>query len=184
MTANLASALAAFQASMPVVAKNKTADTGKYRYTYADLADVTAAAMPLLVKHGLAFSACPRATDSGYELAGVLLHTSGERLEGALPLHGRTPQEMGSALTYARRYLLGCLTGIVTDDDDDAQAANAAKRTTSQPAKDWQAVLDTAAALTDLDALRELWSAEGMAKAPAEVQAKFNAHVADVKGGA
>lgn len=133
-TAKIAEALAAFQAEMPVVAKNKTAKVptkagGSYTYTYADLADVTEAALPLLSSHGIAFSACPRGTSHGYELAGVLLHTSGEQLEGSLPLHGNSPQELGASLTYARRYLLGCMTGIVTDDDTDAAPAQAAKRT-------------------------------------------------------
>lgn len=134
----LAAALAAFQAEMPVVPKNKKATVptksgGSYSYTYADLADVTAAAMPLLSKHGLAFSACPRMTSHGYELAGVLLHTSGEEREGSLPLHGNSPQELGSSLTYARRYLLGCMTGIVTDDDTDAAPAQEAPRRTEAP---------------------------------------------------
>lgn len=133
-TAKIAAALADFQADMPAVSKNKKAEVptktgGKYTYTYADLADVSAQAMPLLRKNGLAFSACPRRTEHGYELVGLLLHVSGETLQGALPLNGNQPQEIGSALTYARRYLLGCMTGLVTDDDDDGQAAQPARRT-------------------------------------------------------
>lgn len=134
----LAEALVAFQAEMPTVHKGKTAKvetkTGPgYRYTYADLADIMAAAAPILTKHGLSFSARPHLVDQGaYELVGMLRHISGEHDEGALPIYGRTPQELGSSLTYARRYLLGCLTGIVTDDDDDAQAAQPAKRTRRQ----------------------------------------------------
>lgn len=143
-TAKIAEALAAFQAEMPVVHKGNRADVptksgGKYSYTYADLSDVSAAAMPILTKHGLSFSTCPRQTERGYELAGLLLHTSGERLEGALPVAGNNPQELGSSLTYMRRYLLGCMTGIVTDDDDDAQSvqpARAAKKTAAKPAAD------------------------------------------------
>jgi hypothetical protein len=131
MSDNLASALANFQAEMPTVPKSHTAKVptkagGSYSYTYADLADVTEAAMPLLAKNGLSFSACPRAAERGYELAGVLLHTSGDKLEGALPIGGNTPQEIGSSLTYMRRYLLGCLTGLVTDNDDDGQLAQKA----------------------------------------------------------
>jgi hypothetical protein len=131
-TSNLATALAAFQSEMPVVAKSKTAKVptksgGSYSYTYADLADVTDAAMPLLAKNGLSFSACPRLGERGYELVGVLMHSSGEKQEGALPIAGNTPQEMGSSLTYMRRYLLGCMTGIVTDDDDDGHLAQKAK---------------------------------------------------------
>jgi 3-keto-L-gulonate-6-phosphate decarboxylase len=101
---------------MPTVTKGKKASVptktgGSYSYTYADLADVTAAGIPVLGKHGLSFTSRPRRCDGGdYELEGVLMHTSGETSTGSLPLHGRTPQELGSALTYARRYLFGCLT--------------------------------------------------------------------------
>lgn len=138
MSDNLATALAAFQAEMPVVPKSHTAKVtmkggGNYSYTYADLADVTEAAMPLLAQHGLSFSTLPGAGERGFELRGVLLHTSGEKLEGALPIAGNSPQEMGSSLTYMRRYLLGCMTGIVTDDDDDGRLAQAAKKPARAP---------------------------------------------------
>lgn len=129
---NLAAALAAVQAALPVVHKGKTAsiksDKGSYGYSYADLADVTAVIMPLLSKHGLSFACTPRIVGDrgGYELAGVLLHEGGERIEGALPLTGGTPQQLGSSITYMRRYLLGCMTGVVTDSDDDARAATEA----------------------------------------------------------
>lgn len=133
-TSGLATALAAFQAEMPTVSKNQKAKVptkagGSYEYTYAGLPDVSAAVMPLLSKHGLSFSVCPRIGEHGGEVVGILLHESGERLEAALPLFGRQAQEIGSALTYARRYLLGCMTGVVTDDDDDGSLAQAAKRT-------------------------------------------------------
>lgn len=128
-TDEIAGALAAFQAEMPTVLKGKTAkvdtrDGRSYSYTYADLADVTAAAMPVLAKHGLAFVTVP---EPG-RLVGLLLHTSGQRLTGILPIAGQSPQQIGSALTYMRRYLLGCMTGIVTDDDDDGQRAEQAAR--------------------------------------------------------
>jgi hypothetical protein len=135
---NMAAALAAFQAEAPKVAKDKTAKVpmksgGQYSYQYADLADIAAAAYPLLSKHGLAFACLPESADRGMVLRGVLMHTSGERLDGVLPLHGGTPQEMGSALTYARRYLLGAMTGIVTDVDDDGALANTAPRARQRP---------------------------------------------------
>jgi hypothetical protein len=136
---NLAAALAAFQAQMPTVHKGKTAVVktkagGEYRYQYADLADVTRAAMPLLARHGLSFTAHPARTERGdYELHGTLLHTTTARgatppITGSLPLYGNTAQELGSSITYARRYLLGCLTGIVTDDDEDGNVAQTAPR--------------------------------------------------------
>ena len=126
---NLAAALAAVQAALPVVHKGKTANVGTYKYTYADLADVTAAIMPLLSRNGLAFACTPRlvASGHGYELAATLMHASGETIEGALPIAG-TAQQLGSAITYARRYLLGSMTGVVTDSDDDAKIATEAAK--------------------------------------------------------
>jgi len=132
---DLETALAAFQAEMPTVNKGKTADTGKYKYKYADIADVTEAVMPLLSKHGLSFSVTPRAAENGYEIAGTLMHESQSGIvQGALPLFGRTSQEIGSSITYARRYLLGCLTGMVTDEDEDGNmASTTTERVTRQP---------------------------------------------------
>jgi hypothetical protein len=135
----LAPALAAFQAEVPVVAKKQTAKIEtqggrNYTYTYADLATIAPVVMPLLAKHGLSFTALPTGSkgDRGPVLRGMLLHTSGQRLTGELPITGRTPQEIGSSLTYGRRYLLGCLTGVVTDDDDDGSLATRATRKTTK----------------------------------------------------
>lgn len=143
----LARALIAVQAELPWVAKTKTADMGNYSYTYADLGDVTAAAIPLLTKNGLAFSCCPRVTEKGgYEVVGVLLHESGETREGALPLHGNDPQKLGGSITYMRRYLLGCMLGIVTDDDADGRQAIG-----STPTRAWDGP-STADLLNQIDA--------------------------------
>jgi len=130
----LASALAAFQAEMPTVPKSHTAtvksDKGSYSYTYAGLADVSEAAMPLLAKHGLSFTTLP---GQGI-LTGMLLHKSGQHLTASLPVTGGTPQAIGSSLTYGRRYLLGCMTGLVTDDDEDGQLAQSTPRGAKAPA--------------------------------------------------
>lgn len=118
-----AEALAAFQAEAPTVAKNKTANAGSYSYAYADLADIAHVAYPILAKHGLAFTSAPH----GDELVGKLIHVSGEGDWGSLQISGRDMQAIGSSITYARRYLFGCLTGIVTDADDDGAAASKPK---------------------------------------------------------
>ena len=141
-TGSIAKALAAFQAKMPTVAKGKTAKVGQYSYTYAGLADVVEAAMPLLTEQGLAFSCTPEITERGAILTGILLHTSGESIRGSLAITGSRPQEVGSSITYARRYLFGCMTGLVTDDDDDGALASGrgqakkAQRSKSTPPDD------------------------------------------------
>ena len=129
----IAAALIAVQAEMPTVAKGRTAqvksDKGSYSYTYAGLADVAEAVYPILAKHGLAFTALP----ANGQLVGMLLHSSGQTLTGSLPITGGTPQALGSSITYGRRYLLGCMTGLVTDDDDDGQIAAATPKPRAAP---------------------------------------------------
>jgi len=136
----LAAALAKFQGEMPSVIKTKTAKVvtksgAEYKYSYAGLAEVTTAAMPILAKNGLAFICRSEEGERGFILRGMLVHESGETVEGFLPLYGGTNQELGSSLTYGRRYLLGALTGIVTDDDEDGQASVGAEQTKKAPAR-------------------------------------------------
>lgn len=126
---NLAAALAAFQESLPVVLKGSTASIpGRSQYKYADLADLSAAVLPALGRQGLSWLAMPTFTDAGnFVLRYELLHTSGENRTGEYALPQGKPQEIGSALTYARRQCLSAVTGVAADEDDDgATALNAA----------------------------------------------------------
>lgn len=127
----LAAALAAVQAKLPEVRKTETATVpmksgGKYSYTYADLADVSRAVLPLLGQNGLAFTCMPTINAAGrFVLAYSLLHSSGEREGGEYPLPASgTAQEIGSAITYGRRYVLCAITGVAPDADDDGSAAS------------------------------------------------------------
>lgn len=136
----LAAALAAFQADLPVIDKGETATVetkggGSYSYTYADLADISHQVMPLLAEHGLSFTATPTHDEGGrFVLAYSLLHTSGESRDGAFPLPNATPQQVGSAITYARRYCLCAVTGVApADEDDDGRAAQQASPPRSKP---------------------------------------------------
>lgn len=132
MTDNLASALAAFQAELPRVGTDNLGvipgKDGKqgFKYKYANLAEVSFAALPLLAKHGLSWSCKPTLHDGKLVLHYVLRHVSGELDEGFWPLQGGTPQQLGSAITYGRRYCLTAVTGIAPDEDDDGSAATQA----------------------------------------------------------
>lgn len=127
----LYSALFAFQQDMPKVPKTKTARVtmkggGAYSYTYADLAVIAEHATPILAKYDLFFVSTPVPGPHGYELIGHIIHAkTGQELTGSLPLFGTNAQDLGGSITYMRRYLLGCLTGIITDDDTDAVEAPA-----------------------------------------------------------
>lgn len=132
--ASLAAAISAFQGDMPVVKKTKTAKvqtkSGRdYQYTYADLADIVQLAGPILARHGLSHTCKTKFHPAlGWVLVGRLRHVFGEEDRAMLPITVASPQETGSALTYARRYLLGIQTGIVTDDDDDGNVAQTGAR--------------------------------------------------------
>ncbi len=59
-----------------------------------------------------------------------LTHTSSGQWQSSLmvvPLPKKDPQGMGSAMTYARRYALCAMLGIVTEDDDGQSAILGAK---------------------------------------------------------
>lgn len=128
MSDTLTAALSALQADLPSVGKDQKAtvrsDKGNYTFRYADLAAVSAAILPRLSKYGLAWTTRPTLDDGKFVLAYELRHVSGESLSGTYPLptQGR-PQEMGSAITYARRYALCAVTGVAPEDDDDNASA-------------------------------------------------------------
>lgn len=129
----LAGALARVQEELPQVLKAETATIpgkeGKqgYKYSYADLAAVSRAILPILGKHGLSWVTKPTLLDGRFVLVYKLLHgPSGEVEEGVYPLPDRgSPQDVGSAITYARRYCLCSVSGVAPDDDDDAAQATA-----------------------------------------------------------
>ena len=140
---SLAAALAILQTNLPRIGKDKTAEVqtktgGKYSYKYADLATVSALILPLLGDLGLSFITRPTLRDDGrLVLAYELLHSSGGSMGGTFPLQMArkddkepTPQEIGSLITYARRYCLCAVTGAAAEEDDDGRAAlEAAVRT-------------------------------------------------------
>lgn len=134
MTQNINAALAELQTQLPPISKDQTAKvkserTGaQYQYSYANLARISEAVLPLMGKLGLSFTTRPTVQDSKFVLVYELRHTSGDVIAGVYPLPERgTPQEIGGAITYARRYCLCAVTGVSPDDDDnDAVAAERA----------------------------------------------------------
>lgn len=126
----LYAALAKLQAKLPKVGKEGEGQYGKY----ARLEDVSQVVMPLLGQLDLSFIARPTLQDGQLVLAYSLVHVSGEREDGVYPLVSNgTPQQMGSAITYARRYCLCAVTGVAPDsDDDDGQSAQQAAHASRQ----------------------------------------------------
>ena len=123
----IAAALAKAQGELTNPPKTKTADAGKYKYAYADLAEVIDHVRPVLAKHGLAVVQMVAARETANILITKLIHDSGQCLESTYPLPRQAAaQEMGSAITYARRYSLCAILGIAAESDDDGTKAQEA----------------------------------------------------------
>ena len=129
----LAEALAAAQGEFEAVPK--TADNPFFKSKYANLPDVVLAASPILAKHGLAVTQLPDFDGEHDLLTTRVMHKSGEWLEASMRLYlpKADAQSQGSALTYARRYSYSGAVGVVTDVDDDGNAASKPRAVTSQP---------------------------------------------------
>lgn len=111
-----------------IAAAIKTSINPHFKSKYADLSAVWEACKDVLKSHKLAviqtFSSENK--DGTVLVKTRLVHDSGEWMEGELPMpyKDNNPQAVGSAITYARRYSLSAMLGIVTEEDDDANHAS------------------------------------------------------------
>ena len=120
---NLFEALAAAQGDM----KNAGFDSQNphFKNQYASLAAVRDAVIPALSKHGIAVTQIT--VLDPFHLV-TTLHKGDQSISSQWPLSLAKPQEMGSQLTYARRYCLLAICGINGDVDDDAEEAKTAPK--------------------------------------------------------
>jgi len=136
----IAAAFAAAAAELSDISTTRSVSTGTYSYSYAPLDAVLAEVRPILARHGLAVLQ-PVATVAedgkriGVGVSTMLVHSSGEQwVFGPLIFDDKgTPQQVGSAITYARRYSLLSSLGIATDDDDGVAASRPAPSRPARP---------------------------------------------------
>lgn len=133
----LAAALVKFQGEVPTIPKNKVAKiktkTGSdYSYHYADLADIWEAIREPLSKNGLAATQFLSSDEHADYIITKVWHESGQTdsEKFAIPTNGKTPQEVGSVITYYKRYALGAALGISTEEDDDGASGNSKPKST------------------------------------------------------
>ena len=167
----IATALAKAQMNFKHPPKTHTVKTAKFTYKYADLAETIDAVRPALNANGICILQTPRLEDGGMSILTMLVHESGQWIAGEYPLPvGATAQEMGSAITYGRRYSLAAVCGVAAEDDDDGAAAEDGGAVASLPAPaaklDMEAqmkfesavdgLLDRVRAVSDLDTADDL----------------------------
>jgi len=142
----LAAALAKAQAELTNPEKTLTATLvgpgargGERSFKYAPLSSGLEIVRKSLSRHEIA-AVQTTAIDEGaslVRLTTVLAHASGEWIASEWPVcpvsDTASPQRMGAALTYARRYALFTLVGIAGEDDLDAPDLGTAAPASSLP---------------------------------------------------
>jgi len=117
-------ALSKAQSKFPKILKNKQG----YGYKYADLESLINAIGETLGENNLSFTQYLDEVDGNHILYTILSHENGQWIKSKIKLildHAKkmSPmQNLGSAITYARRYGLQTIVGVSSDEDtDDAQ---------------------------------------------------------------
>lgn len=126
------------RAKLPSLARDGEGQVGPRRYKYTTLTALLEAVVPTLSEHGLTVLQPLEARDDG----GLLVVTEvrgggdGEALRAEVPVPPQSnPQQLGSWITYARRYGLAALLAVASEDDDDGAGAapKASKPTGPRP---------------------------------------------------
>lgn len=157
---SLLEAVHAVQGEMPSL--QKTAVNPHFKSKYVSLDALMAAVVPLLNRHGLIWVTmpCTFPPDQTPALKYSLIWAKGGDdvcIGGTMALLAAKddPQGQGSAITYARRYSLMAVLGLVADVDDDGNAATASRRRQQETRAAAPTVLNSAqlasmtAAITD-----------------------------------
>ena len=140
-------------------------------YKYAELAQIIELSREPLATNGLAVTQYCTAIEGQSYLVTQMIHSSGQWLRGYYPLEKagmravNDAQQMGAAMTYARRYNLAAMLGVAQEDDDAAslgsqrqQVRSNAPQSAPHPSK---VPLDTLEGQT-LNAVAQ-WLSEGLA---------------------
>ena len=127
MRAAFFKALAKAQSEYKELRRTKTVRTKTYTFDYAPLEEVFAAVEPALNANGIFLSQPLDRLEDGTEvLVTVLAHESGAYMRSAtaVPKSG-TMQELGSDLTYLKRYAVSAMVGVSPENDDDGTRGQA-----------------------------------------------------------
>lgn len=127
----IGAALSAFQGTVKSILKNKeakipTKSGTSFSYSYADLESIWDNIQDSLCKNGLSVIQGPANTT----LDTLILHKSGQWLESSIELNclKAKTQELGSEITYLKRYCLCSMLGLVSgEEDDDGALAHSAE---------------------------------------------------------
>lgn len=125
---------------VPNFVTDETAQAGNRTYKYLNLATILKTIKPVFEKHGLAFSQRVTFTNEGEarQVIGtvetIIFDDKDLMVACSYPFFVTgDPQQVGSAITYARRYSLYAVLGIFPDKDDDGAYAKQRYETADRP---------------------------------------------------
>lgn len=100
-----------------------------FKAKYASLSAVLKATLPALNRHGIALTSRTKIEGDRIIVKTCLVFRGLPFVCATWPVGavGTSPQQLGSALTYARRYSIQSVLGVAAEDDDDGNAASASK---------------------------------------------------------
>lgn len=105
---------------------NLSKDKQGYGYKYAELSKVLDTCRPILAEHNLVITQLVTVLNDEPTLVTTLFHKSGQFLRSCYPLvkagvkQANDAQQVGAAITYARRYALTAMLFMAQEDDDAA----------------------------------------------------------------
>ena len=114
-------------------AAKKAANNPFFKSKYASLEEVIETVRAEAGKCGLTFTQIVDFEDNVIFVRTMLLHESGEHVEGRTPVltkDNTDPQKMGSGITYAKRYGLQSVFGLPSEDDDGNSASMSSPKIT------------------------------------------------------
>lgn len=140
---------------------NFDSENAHFKNKFASLKAIMESVLQIAAKHGIAVIQDLRSVDGGIGCYTHLLHESGEeKTFGPLVIRPtkNDPQGEASASTYARRYHLQGVFCVVGDADDDGNGASESPFSSKQAKTKARGAVRAAAAESDHDEVRRLWS--------------------------
>ena len=106
--------------------KVRTKSGYDYSFKYATLDAIIKMSRPILAKHGLFVTQPASIQDDKVVVTTAILHSSGQKIESEISCRPESfgLQQIGSAISYLRRYSYCAMLCIDSDEDDDGNAAS------------------------------------------------------------
>jgi hypothetical protein len=180
----LATAMSKAQAAMKPATKDST--NPFHKNNYSNITSIWESARIPVTSNGLTVWQDVTTSEKSVSVTTKIVHSSGQWVEFGpltIPIAKFDAQGIGSATTYAKRYALCGALGIVSDDDDDGEAACMPMRKEEYKPQAKPEVKSTAkisvSQIKEINELLEICSSEYVEKFLGFLQQKYGSRALD-----